>query len=153
MKILITIYLVLILSACGIQPMQPDISQENKPEQDSMPLEATADEAYHRSDWIAGRDYYEKLIYLFPDRPLYWYRLGNIYTYTNKLDEAIIAYRQAISLAPGDADIWLNLGMAHLKQSAISFNAMEIHTKPDNPNSVKAKKLLTDILYLLEQSK
>lgn len=152
MKYIFPLFLGLSLSACAVQPNQQVLPIKNESEFSTIDLHKTADEAYDRSDWTKSEEYYEKLVNLVPDLPLYWYRLGNIYTYTNRIDDAVIAYRQAITLTPTDADLWLNLGLAHMKQATQSFNAMENNVDSNNPSSIKGKKLLEEILKILEQS-
>ncbi|MGK0298580.1 MAG: tetratricopeptide (TPR) repeat protein [Gammaproteobacteria bacterium] len=152
MKFIFPLFLSLSLSACAMQPKQQGLSKKNESEFSTIDLHKTADEAYDRSDWTESEKYYEKLVNIVPDLPQYWYRLGNIYTFTNRIDDAVIAYRQAITLAPADADVWLNLGMAHMKQAIQSFNAMENNVDSNNPSSIKGQKLLDEILKILEQS-
>jgi tetratricopeptide (TPR) repeat protein len=152
MKFIFSLFLCLSLSACAMQPKQQELPIKNESEFSTIDLHKIANEAYDRSDWEESEKYYVKLVNLVPDLPLYWYRLGNIYTYTNRIDDAVIAYRQAITLAPKDADIWLNLGLAHMKQATKSFNAMENNVESNNPSSIMGKKLLDEILNILEKS-
>ncbi|NNE37734.1 MAG: tetratricopeptide repeat protein, partial [Gammaproteobacteria bacterium] len=110
-----------LLSACATLD-QPAPEQVNKT-QDSIATAAMADAAYLRSDWEASERLYIKLIEAAPDNAMFWYRLGNIYSSTNRNNAAVIAYNESLKFNPADPDVWFNLGIVQLKQSAYTFNS------------------------------
>jgi tetratricopeptide (TPR) repeat protein len=63
-----------------------------------------------------------------PDAPIPMNNLGNTYLKQNRLDEAIIEYKTALSLNPGYADAHNNLGNVYLKQNRLDEAIIEYKT-------------------------
>ena len=152
-KQIVTISLCLLLFSCAAQEVVPEQPQSVQTQINPVDLAKQADEAYQRSDWEESEEFYSKLVDIYPLQALYWYRLGNVYAYTNRMDAAIIAYQQAISIEPDDANTWYNLAMAHLKLATISFNAIQGYGDPNDPLTSESLKLLEGILELIEQTR
>lgn len=116
-------------------------------------LRQAADDAYARNDWEAARTSYELLVRQYPAEAEYWYRLGNIYSFTDKLDAAVICYREALELNSKITGAWLNLGMTQLKQAAYSFNGMQAQYPAQSAESTRAQHIIEAILELLQTNK
>jgi tetratricopeptide (TPR) repeat protein len=144
----IILVLFCLISACAtIESPRKDPPIET---QGSRITPEIADAAYLRSDWDESEQLYIELVSLFPYNAQYWYRLGNIYSSTNKIQAAIVAYNQSLTLDPASATTWFNLGMAQLKQSAYSFNALQSRVTQDEPLNERAGKILEGIMKILE---
>lgn len=83
--------------------------------------ERQADEAYQGDRNKEAVALYRSLLELMPEEPAYWYRLANTLVRMGHDDEAAIAYQQALSLEPGNARAWHNLGVVRLRQAQTSF--------------------------------
>ena len=149
MKIILTVLALCVLSSCAT--IENRTSQLAIEPVESANLINQADAAYKQSDWSESEQLYIKLARDYPRNGLYWYRLGNIYSITNRTDAAVVAYKKSLRLKPADPEVWFNLGMIQLKQSAYTFNSMQVQLSPDNPLNEKAQKLLDGILELLRQ--
>lgn len=143
----------LLLAGCSTTPQQAGRPVETTyttiGNQDADLLQ-TADDAYARSDWETARASYELLVRQYPADARYWYRLGNIYSFTDKLDAAVVCYRQALDLAPDITDAWQNLGMTHMKQAAYSFNGMLSRSPEQSAEASRAQRIIDGILELLQ---
>ena len=117
----------------------------------SLATATMAHDAYSRSDWEESERLYVKLVEISPDNPLFWYRLGNIYTSMNRINAAIIAYSQSLKSDPTNPNVWFNLGMMQLKQSTYTFNQMQAQDLPESPLNERSKEILEGILKLLNK--
>lgn len=63
-----------------------------------------------RGDYPAAIGHVTAAIALRPDRPEYFFNLGNIYNQSGRNAEAARLYRNALALAPDHAEAWFNLG-------------------------------------------
>ena len=119
-------------------------------EADRVRTEMLASAAYANTDWLTSEKHYSELIRSGPEQALHWYRLGNIYAYTNRPDAAIVAYREAIRLQPEMAEAWYNLGIIQLKQSAWSLGQLQLHAGEDQATAGQGKLILQGILELIQ---
>ena len=133
--------LALALSACNTQNIQ---------DSDPAAIRDRAAAAYQNEDWTsAGQDY----LYLTRNATAGaedWFRLGNIYVHTNRPDDAIAAYREALARDQGNSDIWYNLGMVQLRQATQTFIDMVNHTDANDPLNLRARYAVTTVTELLE---
>jgi len=67
---------------------------------------------FKAGDFVSARDAYETLIRQGCNDPAVWYNLGNCYLKTGDIGRAVISYRRAARIRPGDADIHANLELA-----------------------------------------
>ena len=49
-----------------------------------------------------------------PESPELWRLLGEAYAHSGRFDSAVVAYRRALSIAPGDPDSWWMLGITQV---------------------------------------
>ena len=109
-----------------------------------------AESAYASSDWLASEKYYSLLVRSGPQQAVHWYRLGNIYAFTNRPDAAIVAYREAIKLEPESADTWYNLGMVQLRQAIYTFGQLQLHQGNNQDTAEQGSKILKILLELIQ---
>lgn len=140
-----TAVLLMLLTACTTTPV---IKQQ--PVQHLLETEKLAATAYENSDWQDSEKYYLILIEKDPGQSLYWLRLGNIYSRTNRPDAAIVAYREALVRDSGLTNAWFNMGIIQLKQATYSLNEMQLHVDPEDPVAIQSRKLLEGILELIQ---
>jgi len=62
-------------------------------------------------DHQSGVDFIKQIIDTNPTQPKYYYYLGVALTDSNQLDQAVEAYRRAITLDPNYAEAYYNLGV------------------------------------------
>lgn len=108
-----------------------------------------AEAAYLRSDWSASEQYYTRLVTAEPQQAEYWYRLGNIYAFTERPQAAEVVYREALRIDPGLTDAWYNLGLLQLKQAAVSFGQLQLHADGDSETLDQGRTILRGILELI----
>ena len=144
-----TIFLIaacLLLGACNSQ-----LTRNN----DSLTMDADemaklANIAYEENDWGNSEKYYAELVHRIPENPLYWFRLGNVYTSTQRPDAAVTAYREALVRDPKMSKAWYNMGVLQLKQAANSFNQLNMYVDKNDPLYPNSNELLEGIINLIQ---
>jgi len=117
---------------------------------DADAIREHADAAYQNKDWQAAKQDYMYLTRQAGAGARDWYRLGNIYAYTNQPDDAVAAYHEALKYDQGNSDIWNNLGLVQLRQATQTFIDMVNHTDANDPLNTRARYAVTTITELLE---
>ena len=143
------VILTALLSACAAVPGTRTAKEGG--ETITIDLQHRADAAYQRGDMAASEQDYLTLVKRMPGEALYWYRLGNIYARTERLDAAIVAYRQAVQRNPEYTDAWYNMGIIQLKQAASTFNELQARSPSDNALNKEGKRILEEILNIVNQ--
>jgi cytochrome c-type biogenesis protein CcmH/NrfG len=131
MKLKLSAYIIIffILSGCDIQNLK-----ESEPDLENiMQVEQQANTAYQNEDWKAAEVAYLDLTQKAPSQAEPWFRLGNIYARTERLDAAVTAYRNALLRNNEYSKAWHNLGIVHLRQATTTFKDMLQHTSKDDP--------------------
>lgn len=137
----LSLVLVLFLSGCNTQTVR---------ESDPVAVRDHADAAYRNEDWQTAEQDYFFLTRNASAGAEDWFRLGNIYARTNRPDEAIAAYREALQQDQSNSDVWFNLGMVQLRQATQTFIDMVNHTDVQDPLNLRARYAVTTITELLE---
>jgi tetratricopeptide (TPR) repeat protein len=90
----------------------------------------------------------EQVLTSSPNHPGALQNLGLVYSRTGRLGQAILTYRHAVDLQPGDPKLLLELGLCYLKQDSFT-EALPVFQKlmMDNPDGELAHN--PDLLYLL----
>jgi len=138
---------VIVLSGCATTITVRD-EAEIPPDQTTRLAEST----YANSDWLKSEQYYSILVQSGAPQALYWYRLGNIYAFTDRPDAAIVAYREAIKLEPESADTWYNLGMVQLRQAVYTFGQLQLHPGDNQRTLEQGEKILKQLLELIHST-
>ena len=108
-----------------------------------------ADAAYQNEDWKTAEKEYLYLAQNIPSEIEPWFRLGNIYARTGKLDAAVSAYREALVKDTNNSKVWHNLGIVQLRQATNTFNEMLAYTGPNDPLNQRAKQIVDTIDNLM----
>ena len=147
-RLILLVVTILSLSGCNLQIIQSD---KPTPElADIAALEQTAKKAYLSEDWATAEKAYKSLTVQIPGQSEPWFRLGNIYARTNKLDAAVVTYREALIHDPKNSKIWHNLGVIQLKQAANTFLEMQQYTEENDPLGLRAKHAVNSIANLID---
>ncbi len=77
-----------------------------------------ADKYYDRGVLSSAEAEFRKILKHYPGYYDAWLKLGNIYTRTDQLEAAILAYDNCIAKKPTEMRCWSNLALARMKQSA-----------------------------------
>lgn len=145
MRIFGILLVVIVLSGCSAA--MPVREEAVIPPDKTISL---ADSTYTSSNWLESEKYYSILVQSGPPQALYWYRLGNIYAFTERPDAAIVAYREAIKLEPDSADTWYNLGMVQLRQAVYTFGQLQLHPGENQRTAEQGEKILKRLLELIQ---
>ncbi len=136
------------LTACNLQNIQAD-----KPASDLSEvaqLEQQARTAYQTEDWATAEKAYRDLTIQVPAEAEPWFRLGNVYARSNKLDAAVATYREALIRDPNNSKIWHNMGVIQLKQAANTFLEMQQYTGENDPLGLRARHAVNAIADLID---
>ncbi|ACY15749.1 tetratricopeptide repeat protein [Haliangium ochraceum] len=60
-------------------------------------------------DFAAAEEHYRRALELDPEEPLFWYNLGVVLQDRDQREQAIVAYRRCLRVAPGFGDAHFNL--------------------------------------------
>lgn len=116
---------------------------------DLVETRAKADAAYQQEDWPAAEKNYLELTRAIPSDVEPWFRLGNIYARTDKLDAAVGAYREALVHDLKNSKIWHNLGIVQLRQATRTFIEMQQYTEADDPLGQRAQHVVNAVSDLM----
>lgn len=147
MKILLTTFLLLITSGCNQLNIQP---AADKNLDNIVELQQQAEKAYQAQDWATAERAYRQLSEKVPSQVEPWFRLGNIYARTERLDAAVAAYRNALLRNSKNGKIWHNLGIVHLRQATTTFIDMLENTDANDPLNDRARYVVTAVGQILE---
>lgn len=115
-----------LLLACG------DAAAAKRPRTEAAPapaytaeqllgLDRQADAAYRNGQLPEAERLYAALARAVPEEAPYWYRLGNVYARADRLEEAVLAYRQTLQRNAGHARALHNLAVVRLRQAQAAF--------------------------------
>lgn len=129
-------------NALNIQPVKSDLA-------DYTEIQKRANEAYQNEDWQSAEKDYKFLAQNIPGDIESWFRLGNIYARTDKLDAAVAAYREALIRDQDNSKIWHNLGVVQLRQATNTFIEMLEYTDSTDPLNQRAKIVVNTVSNLM----
>lgn len=145
MKYLLALGAILLLNACNMQQTRPSGTSADLSSADQL-----ADAAYQSQDWHTAEQAYLDLTDRSPSTAEYWFRLGNIYAQTDRLDDAVSAYKQALQRDSENSSIWHNLGIVQLRQATTTFIDMVNHTPESDPLNQRARHVVISVTELME---
>ncbi len=155
MKFLLIPCLILSLAGCNPPWLKPDSGADTRPSSAPGPghdlpaLAKRAEAAYLADDLKGSEKDYKMLIKSRSGEALYHYRLANIYARTQRPEQAIVLYRQALGKDPAFPAAWYNLSIVQLKQAAYSLSEMLDNTGESDPLHKKVKAMLRGIEALI----
>ncbi len=151
-RLLYLLPLLLLLAGCPLQEMvKKDDGQEAAPARDMNLVLDEARAAYAEGNWKLAEQDYLMVVEKDPSSFEAWFRLGNIYTRTDRPDLATRAYREALIRKPDDVRAWHNLSVIHLRQALNSLEQMQRHADPDDPMTREDRRLLEGLRRLVEK--
>lgn len=130
--------MLVLLSACATTPNTPATSQSsefNKSGQkaDVFNLVAKADTAYNEGRWLEAEQAYLQLTSQVPDDYYAWFRLANVQLRQGRIDNAVVAYKQAAKRNPNQPKAFYNLATAHLFEALASLHQAKQRMRPGDP--------------------
>ena len=141
------ILIISVLAGCNSLDIKP--ASDNLP--DYIAIQKRADEAYQKEDWKSAEKDYTLLANKIPKNVEPWFRLGNIYARTDRLDAAVAAYREALVRDQKNSKIWHNLGIVQLRQATNTFIEMMEYTDPSDPLNQRAKLMVNAVSNLMSR--
>ena len=95
---------------------------------------AAAQQAYQLGDLLSAEALLQRHLHDHPNDPDGWFLLGNVYLRTAQYQAGQRAYTRASQLRPGQAEIWHNLAITHLRQAThILLEGQLHHDDPYDP--------------------
>jgi len=121
----------------GLVPLSAVPAQQNVTA--DAPEFASVDRCLTNGDAVTALKILNTLKEKYADSPTLWFKFGYTYYELNLLEDAVSAYRHALTLEPADAIAWTNLGVSLAKlnrhQDAIEAGKQAIKVKPDYPKA------------------
>ncbi len=145
----ISLFLIIFLYGCNLQNLKPSSGNTSDDISNIAELNQTAQSAYQNEDWKTAETAYLKLSEKIPAEPEPWFRLGNIYARTDRLDAAVNAYKNALARDSKSSKIWHNLGIVHLRQATNTFIEMLDYTDANDPLNARAKNVINSVGNLM----
>ena len=112
-------------------------------------LRAEADAAYAAGDWSTAASRLQALANASPQDAPTRFRLGNALVRTGRLEEAVAAYAESLSLEPAQPKALHNRGVAHLRLARASLE-QAARTSADPEIAGHAAELVRQLDVLLE---
>lgn len=146
-NIVFLVIILLHLAGCNLQ----NVKSDKPPPSDTniAELEEMAREAYQNEDWETSEEAYKHLTLQTPYEVEPWFRLGNIYAQTNRLDGAVEAYQEALLIEPENTKVLHNLGVIQLRMAANTFLEIRQHTEENGPMRLRANHAVYSITNLI----
>ncbi len=146
-KILITLFMVvaLLLNGCATAPQQ-------QAEINLIELNRKAEQAYKKKDWKQAEKYYRQLIAETPKDALLWFKLGNIFARTQRPEQAIKAYEEAVVRDSAYVKAWRNLGIVSLKKAAHLYIEMLKYIPENTETYYVVRKTGKVLLKLIDKN-
>jgi S1-C subfamily serine protease/Flp pilus assembly protein TadD len=121
----------------GLVPLSAVPAQQNVTPY--APEFASVDRCLTNGDAVTALKILNTLKEKYADSATLWFKFGYTYYELNLLEDAVGAYRHALTLEPADAIAWTNLGVSLAKlnrhQDAIEAGKQAIKVKPDYPKA------------------
>lgn len=108
-------------------------------------------EAYHNHDYELAVQKFEILVQEVPRDAELWFRLGNAYSRSNRQQQAVLAYQNALVRDPQLSKAWFNMGLIQIRTALKSFMEMETYLKEDDPIRIQGGIMRDGLFELLGQ--
>lgn len=137
-------FLLLLLAGCNQGFVMPGTGDSNL-----IVVRDRAEAAYNQENWVTAEREYTYLTKEAPGEAEFWARLGNIQARTNKLDAAVLSYREALVRDSKNNKTWHNLGVVQLRQASNTYIEMLRYTDERDPLHQRARHMAKAINDLL----
>ena len=145
--------LAVLLGGCQSMKSSKEWQSAGTPTIDLVQMDKDASSAYAAQDWPTSERLYVELTKQNPSATEPWFRLGNIYARTDRVELAVRAYRETVIRDAKHARAWHNMGIVQLRQSAASFGELGKYGAPDDPLVQRGADLGHQIEQLLSPAK
>ncbi len=115
-------------------------------------LHARALQAYGERDCDQAIELYSELAEGLPKNAEVWLKIGNCLARTNRREEAVDAYRQAIKRDPEYIKAWYNLSYLQAQMLGKTVAAMAVHIDPSDSSLQPVRKLAQEVLSAFDLS-
>ncbi|MSQ69030.1 MAG: tetratricopeptide repeat protein [Gammaproteobacteria bacterium] len=146
---LLAVMLAVMLAACTQTPTTPAPPPATAPARDPASVLLEAATAYRTEQWDAAEERYLALVRQDPGNGPLWFKLGNVYFRSGRLDSAAAAYAECVKHAPDLTKAWYNLGIVRRQASESAAEAARVAGPADADAAQRASALRTDIDALL----
>lgn len=143
MKFVYLLLIALAVTGCTSSSNVQEQSQLNLVE-----IENRAEAAYLAGHLDMAEGLYRQLIKEKDNYAPAWFRLGNIYTRSNRLDGAISAYQRCIQLDNTHEKAWYNLAIARMRQSTEVLIEAQKHLEDSSPAKAQMDELFIQLMRL-----
>lgn len=137
-KTLVTLSLVLILSAC--------VSPQGGGLKELFALRSEAETLYQQGDYAAALEVYRELTQRVPEHTYSWFRLGNCHAQLSDHTAAVSAYQTVLAQDPTFSRAWLNLAYVQAQQLADTVMLMYQQVPPGDPQTQRIYTLVEGVL-------
>lgn len=114
-------------------------------------MKAQADAYYAKRDCANAMPLYRRLNDDIPNYTEGWLRIGNCQVFLNNLDDAVLAYRQAIARDPGYVKAWHNLAQVQARMLGQTVSEMYRSVDPTDPMAKEVRRFAMEVLDAFEQ--
>jgi cytochrome c-type biogenesis protein CcmH/NrfG len=139
--------MILLLAGCAGNPAGRDKAAA---EPDLFQVRQAAASSYASKDYAESEKQYTLLVQKVPVEAENWFRLGNIYARTNRPEQAIAAYREALVRAPDNSKAWFNMAILQLNTAASSLTELQRNAPDGDPLAARSKEVVTQILNIIK---
>ncbi|MDH5478896.1 MAG: tetratricopeptide repeat protein [Nitrospinota bacterium] len=107
-----------------------------------LKIVAQADMAYSMGDYRSAEALYARLVEIKGAPYESYFRLGNIYARTKRVEKAVEMYKQALKKKHDFSPAWRNLGVAYMRQSMVALQESQKNLSKDDPLYISNMRLI-----------
>ncbi len=124
--------------------------QSGAGEMDLLQVRQLAEASYAAKNYTESEKHYSLLVRQAPIEAENWFRLGNIYARTNRPEQAVAFYREALVRSPDHAKAWFNMAVLQINQAANSLIEHQKHANPADPSAERSGELLKELQAMIQ---
>ncbi|WP_105259200.1 tetratricopeptide repeat protein [Pseudoalteromonas sp. T1lg88] len=133
----------LLLTGCASSQSKGDAEKLNL-----VQLENQAETAYVAGHLDMAEGMYRQLLTVKEGYAPAWFRLGNIYARTNRLNAAVSAYQRCIQIDNEHEKAWFNLAVTRMRQSTNVIIQAQEHVTGDSMIKAQMDELFIQLMKL-----
>ena len=143
-RCLFVLLVIVILTGCAGAHKK----QNNNTSVNLVQLENKAEAAYVAGHLDLAEGMYRQLLSVRDNYAPAWFRLGNIYTRSNRLKAAVAAYQRCIQIDNEHEKAWFNLAIARMRQSTEVLIQAQPHMASGSKTKEKMDELFIQLMKL-----
>jgi tetratricopeptide (TPR) repeat protein len=140
--------LLLLLAGCTNNGLHKGASGDG--EVDLIHVRQEAEASYAAKNYPEAEKHYTVLVQKVPVEADNWFRLGNIYARTNRPDNAIAAYREALVRDPQNRKAWFNMAILQFNSATNSLKELQKLAEPGDPLTQRGAEILRQLDALVK---